>query len=96
MACELPLLMVSLIESRLEQEHDMESTGSSTTTTLASYAIECSDAAANKALNRTSSTSPEQSSVERRHHPRAGAVRTLEDITYRVLRRYDIIGDVAQ
>ena len=33
--------------------------------------------------------------VERRHYPRGGVVRRLEDITYSVLREYEIAGEAA-
>ena len=69
----------------------MKSTGRSATPSHALYASEL-----NRDLNqRASAANAEQSSVERRQHPRNGAVQTLEDITYRVLRRYDVVGEPA-
>jgi hypothetical protein len=72
----------------------MKGSDSPATPTHGLYAIE--DGVLDKATNRTASGAKvEQSWAERRAHPRAGGVRTLEDIIYRVLRRYDVMAEAA-
>lgn len=42
-----------------------------------------------------STVNSHESIVERRQYPRGGIVRRLEDITYSVLREYELIGEAA-
>jgi hypothetical protein len=74
----------------------MKGTDNPATPTHGLYAIECRHGVLDHATNRAASTATvQQSWAERREYPRTGAVRTVEDITYRVLRRYEVIAEAA-